>query len=308
MPNSSEPVDPVRLTRDDGKRLGEIARSINAGIDAGDLHPDFAARDVRYLRKLSLAALTEGDPAAGYLSDWPAERNTKGGLTRFGMFVHSLRWAMAKRRPPKRDSDDWMEWAAALDLLKDADLAAKQPPPTTGDPAVDPQPEKCERPWPHETPPGRCVHWPKTCADAQAQCSTAFKFCAHCSPSSWPSCQSASAGGPVPDRFEEAVEVLAERLQFDEHGTPWAKVPHSIRTIWRARAEQHLRALPYLQKATEGDQGVGAGEDAEKLLAARLCEMRTADDQSYSKLDPSEQRSWRVTARRVLDELERLAA
>lgn len=34
--------------------------------------------------------------------------------------------------------------------------------------------------WPHETPPGRCIHWPRTCADVQAQIATYFSPCAFC--------------------------------------------------------------------------------------------------------------------------------
>lgn len=55
--------------------------------------------------------------------------------------------------------------------------------------------------WPHETPPGRCVHWPKTCAEVQARCSTSFRFCAYCSPGSWP---------PTPPSKLEAKSTLAD--------------------------------------------------------------------------------------------------
>lgn len=37
--------------------------------------------------------------------------------------------------------------------------------------------------WPHETPPARCVHWPRTCAEEQRRQSTYSKPCAHCCPS-----------------------------------------------------------------------------------------------------------------------------
>lgn len=54
----------------------------------------------------------------------PPQRNAKGGLTTFGLYVRSLRWAVhyidkSDERPSGTD-DDWMEWAAAHDLLKDA--------------------------------------------------------------------------------------------------------------------------------------------------------------------------------------------
>jgi hypothetical protein len=55
-------------------------------------------------------------------------------------------------------------------------------------------------PWPHETPPGRCIHWPKTCAQVQLQTPTAFKPCAHCWPGGWntPSYVCPECGKPLP--------------------------------------------------------------------------------------------------------------
>lgn len=48
------PVDSPRvLTDDDRQRFGSIAGSIEQAVAEGKLHPDFATRDVRFLRLLS---------------------------------------------------------------------------------------------------------------------------------------------------------------------------------------------------------------------------------------------------------------
>lgn len=69
----------------------------------------------------------------------PPQRNAKGGLTTFGLYVRSLRWAVdyIDKLKPKRfrsderplsDDGDWMEWAAAYDLLKDASAVSATDP------------------------------------------------------------------------------------------------------------------------------------------------------------------------------------
>jgi hypothetical protein len=48
------PADsPNVLTGDDGARLRSIASAIQQAVDDGRFGPDFAERDVRYLRKLA---------------------------------------------------------------------------------------------------------------------------------------------------------------------------------------------------------------------------------------------------------------
>jgi hypothetical protein len=70
--------------------------------------------------------------------------------------------------------------AATAERIRDlaAELPAASTQPTSAPPVE-------EAPWPHETPPGRCVHSPKTCAEVAAQSPTAFKPCAHCWPAGW---------------------------------------------------------------------------------------------------------------------------
>jgi hypothetical protein len=48
-----EQLEAEALTDDDRARLRSIAMNLDAGIEAGQIHPDFGWRDARFLRKLA---------------------------------------------------------------------------------------------------------------------------------------------------------------------------------------------------------------------------------------------------------------
>jgi len=83
----------------------------------------------------ALLAHPSGEQGKESKPELPPQRKAEGGLTTFGLYVRSLRWAVgyidklkprrfrSDERPPSGIDDDWMEWAAAHDLLKDASVA-----------------------------------------------------------------------------------------------------------------------------------------------------------------------------------------
>lgn len=80
--------------------------------------------------------LASRQPVEGEAS-LPPQGSKAEGLTPFGCFVSSLRWAVAwidehgdfTQEMPSGDASDWLEWAGAKDLLKDADAALDSPQP-----------------------------------------------------------------------------------------------------------------------------------------------------------------------------------
>lgn len=98
--------------------------------------------------------------------------------------------------------------------------------------------------WPHETQPGRCTHWPKTCAEVQAATPTCFKPCAHCWPAGW---GLPNAANQERQRIQEALEGEIEkrieeqkrRIGIAAHGDAKADadwLQHLRRSLSRAPA------------------------------------------------------------------------
>ena len=119
---------PMRIEDQDGNRwpvVGYLLRT-EEGIEPVVRETESASLDeleaaVKRLRGQDQQQ-PEGEP----------EHNEKGGLTEFGLFKSSLRWAVAwiekcSEVPVQDDErDDWLEFVAAKDLLKDAPSSTEE--------------------------------------------------------------------------------------------------------------------------------------------------------------------------------------
>lgn len=115
----------LQLSDEDRETLRDIAEMMRK------TNPVLWHRRIDFLRKLASTPTQQGDGSGPNL---PPQKNGRGGPTQFGLFVESLRWAVgwidkhSKFGPemPSGDASEWLEWAAAHDLLKDADAASTQ--------------------------------------------------------------------------------------------------------------------------------------------------------------------------------------
>jgi hypothetical protein len=92
--------------------------------------------------------------------------------------------------------------------------------------------------WPHETPLGRCIHWPKTCAEVQAVTATCFKPCAHCCPAAY------TLQVPAALTEEWQCGVCRSPLGPDFHEEDGTLGPHRLRdggSCWGAGEKPYAR-------------------------------------------------------------------
>jgi hypothetical protein len=119
-------------------------------------------------------------------------------------------------------------------------------------------PEPCEASeksvvlWPHESPPGRCIHWPKTCAGTPT--ATYSKPCAHCAPSLYTHIYTATTPVAVTDEMVEAAARSYFAAVRVVSTSAWDDQPETVKVVYRQDARAILEAaLPHIAPAIRNE-------------------------------------------------------